>query len=179
MKLLLPLILLTSIACVAQEKDTLVTSTKTIYCKIYAIDDGKLRYNEKGVGKIVSCANVVSCSVPWKQRVDSVNHKNETRPNIINIAKINDSVKYCEIVGIGTFKNVYVTIDIGQKLRTTFFGLAKVSDFLVDKNGQLKTFNSMIDALNFMVQNGWEFVTCYAITESSNENVYHYLLKRK
>ena len=37
-------------------------------------------------------------------------------------------------------------------------------------------FNSMMDALNFMSKNGFEFVDAYAIT-SSNQNVYHYLLR--
>lgn len=181
-KLLLLASLFSCLLSVAQEKDTIVTVSKTIYCKIYAIDDGKLRYNEKGVGKIISCSSIVSCSLPWKHMVDSINHKGDSHPNIIDITKISDSIKYCEIVGIGTFKNVYVTIDFGQKVRTTFFGLAKVSDFIMGKNGKFKSFNSMIDALNFMVQNGWDFVTCYIVTEpgfGTSENVYHYLLKRR
>jgi hypothetical protein len=35
----------------------------------------------------------------------------------------------------------------------------------------------MVDALNFMSANGYEFVDSYAITVS-NRNVYHYLLKK-
>jgi hypothetical protein len=34
----------------------------------------------------------------------------------------------------------------------------------------------MIDALNFMSKNGFEFVNAYAIT-MGNQNVYHYLLR--
>lgn len=38
-------------------------------------------------------------------------------------------------------------------------------------------FNSMIDALNYMGTQGWEFVQAYAIT-MGNTNVYHFLMKR-
>jgi hypothetical protein len=47
-----------------------------------------------------------------------------------------------------------------------------------DENGRMTTFNSMIDALNFMSENGYEFVNAYAIT-ISNQNVYHYMLRKK
>jgi hypothetical protein len=36
----------------------------------------------------------------------------------------------------------------------------------------------MIDALNFMTKNGYEFVQAYALV-LSNQNVYHYLLRKK
>jgi hypothetical protein len=36
----------------------------------------------------------------------------------------------------------------------------------------------MVDALNFMSDNGYEFVTAYAITVG-NSNVYHFLMKKK
>ncbi len=47
-----------------------------------------------------------------------------------------------------------------------------------DKDGKLTTFNSMIDALNFMSKTGYDFVSAYTIT-ISNQNVYHYLLQKK
>ncbi len=36
----------------------------------------------------------------------------------------------------------------------------------------------MIDALNFMTKDGWEFVQAYAFSVGQSGNVYHYLLKR-
>jgi len=36
----------------------------------------------------------------------------------------------------------------------------------------------MIDALNFMSKNEYEFVQAYALTVG-NQNVYHYLMKKK
>lgn len=41
-----------------------------------------------------------------------------------------------------------------------------------------KTFNSMIDGMNYMGQLGWEFVQAYVVT-SGNQNVYRYVLKKK
>ncbi len=43
--------------------------------------------------------------------------------------------------------------------------------------GQI-TFNSMVDALNFMHDNGWEYVNNYAVSVG-NSSVYKYLLKKK
>lgn len=41
-----------------------------------------------------------------------------------------------------------------------------------------KSFNSMIDGMNYMGDRGWEFVQAYVITHG-NQNVYHYVLKKK
>ena len=48
---------------------------------------------------------------------------------------------------------------------------------LVDENGKNITFNSMIDALNYMGKLGWDFEQAYVVTES-NTNVYHWLLSK-
>lgn len=45
-----------------------------------------------------------------------------------------------------------------------------------DDNNNRLVFNSMIDALNFMHVNGFEFVNAYAMA-INNQNVYHYLLR--
>jgi uroporphyrinogen-III synthase len=68
-----------------------------------------------------------------------------------------------------------IQIDFGQ--RTKFFSAGKET-ILKDEEGKALDFNSMIDALNFMSQNGFEFVNAYAITLGS-QNVYHYILKKK
>ncbi len=47
---------------------------------------------------------------------------------------------------------------------------------IMQRSDSFVIFNSMIDALNFMTKNGFEFVDAYAITVD-NQNVYHYLLK--
>ena len=94
--------------------------------------------------------------------------------NGIDINKL-DNVKYCQIVGynVSLFgKKIVITVDYGQKMK---FGQPQQ---IAGQDGDYKTFNSMIHALNFMEENGWQYVNSYSIT-LSNSQVYHYLLKRK
>ena len=80
---------------------------------------------------------------------------------------------YCQIVGTKSILSSKVTIEIdfGQA-RKLFADLRLKNDA-----GKAIKFNSMIDALNYMGAQGWEFVQAYAITVG-NSNVYHYLLKK-
>lgn len=82
---------------------------------------------------------------------------------------------YCEIVGTQKFlsQKVIVQIDYGQEMK--FFSR---NNFMLDPlTGKPISFNSMVDALNYMGQDGWEFVQAYAVTVG-NSNVYHWLLKK-
>jgi len=83
--------------------------------------------------------------------------------------------EYIQIVGAAKLfsKKVNIQIDFGQVDK-----IFKAKDTQIrDKDGKLTTFNSMIDALNFMNKNGYEFVQAYTIT-IQNQNVYHYLMQR-
>lgn len=83
-------------------------------------------------------------------------------------------IEYCQIVGYNKSllgQKIVVTVDYGQK-----FNWFK-SQAIEDKDGKALVFNSMIDALNFMLKNGWEYEHTYAVTTGSS-NVYHYLLKK-
>ncbi|NDW08396.1 hypothetical protein [Dysgonomonas sp. 520] len=89
-------------------------------------------------------------------------------------AQNGDSYVYCELVGTGKFlsSKVNVQVDYGQE--TSYWkGVA----YLKDENGKNKSFNSMVDAMNFMGKQGWEFVQAYVVT-TNNQNVYHWLLKK-
>lgn len=84
-------------------------------------------------------------------------------------------INYVQIVGFNKAifqQKVIITVDYGQK--TKIFE----SQLIKDANGQQKIFNSMIDALNFMEANGWEYVnnTEYSV---GNSRVSHFLLKRR
>jgi len=81
---------------------------------------------------------------------------------------------YSEIVGTAKFMSTKVTIEIsfGQRVKT--FADNRLKD---PQTGKPVVFNSMIDALNYMGKQGWEFTQAYIVTES-NLNVYHYLLKK-
>lgn len=52
---------------------------------------------------------------------------------------------------------------------------------MVDENGNVIVFNSMIDAMNYMGNLGWEFEQAYVVTVGSGSTsslVYHWLLSR-
>ena len=88
----------------------------------------------------------------------------------------NIDVEYIQIVGTSKMLSNKLTIelDFGQEDK-----LFNAKDTQVkDENGKRLEFNSMIDALNFLSKNGYEFVDAYAIT-IGNQNVYHYMLRKK
>ena len=84
-------------------------------------------------------------------------------------------VEYVQIVGRSKLLSTKLTIEIDFGQKTKFFSSGKET-IVKDDNGEKMIFNSMIDALNFMTKNGFEFVNAYAITEDG-QNVYHYLLR--
>jgi hypothetical protein len=83
---------------------------------------------------------------------------------------------YCELVGTSKLMSTKVTVqvDYGEE-KGAFQGNAKIKD---EATGKVQAFNSMVDALNYMGNDGWEFVQAYTVT-SGNINVYHWLLKKK
>ncbi len=82
---------------------------------------------------------------------------------------------YCELVGTQKFmsQKVTVQVDFGQN--------PSANSNLVDESGKKISFNSMVDAMNFMGKFGWEFESAYIVTQgagSSAQNVYHWLLSK-
>lgn len=79
------------------------------------------------------------------------------------------------ILGTSKFLSNKVTIqlDFGQEDKVWVAKDTQVKD----ADGRLTTFNSMVDALNFMSEIGYEFVDAYAITVG-NQNVYHWLMRK-
>ena len=52
---------------------------------------------------------------------------------------------------------------------------------MVDADGKVQEFNSMVDAMNYMGTLGWEFEQAYVVTMGSGagaSNVYHWLLSK-
>ena len=84
---------------------------------------------------------------------------------------------YCQLLGYQKLltSKVKITVDFGQ--HTKLFTFTKKNKMMVDENNKPIVFNSMIDGLNYMGQDGWNFVQAYAITMGST-NVYHYLLRK-
>ncbi|VBB48593.1 conserved exported hypothetical protein [uncultured Paludibacter sp.] len=98
-------------------------------------------------------------------------------------AQTNDSTivasqfQYCEIIGTSGFLTTKVKINVDYGQETSFWNQAAKQKVL-DENGKEIKFNSMVDALNYMGTQGWEFVQAFAVT-MGNTNVYHFLMKRK
>lgn len=82
---------------------------------------------------------------------------------------------YCEIVGSAKAfsKKVTISVDFGNDSK--LFADQKIRD---EATGKAKSFNSMVDALNFMGGNGWELVQAYTVT-TGGANTYHWMLKKK
>lgn len=93
---------------------------------------------------------------------------------LVSIVSAQVKYAYCEIVGTSNFTGTKVTIvvDYGEQVKLT------KPNWIKDDEGKIQKFNSMIDALNYMGDQGWEFVQAYAVTSGSNTHVYHYILKR-
>lgn len=82
-------------------------------------------------------------------------------------------IKYCEIKGYSastTNQRVSIVVDYGQDFK------AFKPQVIRGEDGKPVVFNTMIDALNFMEKNGWEYINSHAV---AGAGVYNYLLKRK
>jgi len=95
----------------------------------------------------------------------------------VNNVPIKDiNVEYIQIVGTSKLMSNKVTIEIDFGQENNYWTNKDVQ--VKDENGKNVTFNSMIDALNFMSKQGYGFVQAYAITVN-NQNVYHFLMKKE
>lgn len=52
-----------------------------------------------------------------------------------------------------------------------------VSEVPKEKKIKTKTYSSMMEAMNYMSKNGWEFIQAYVVTKD-NQNVYRWILKK-
>lgn len=85
----------------------------------------------------------------------------------------NQQYIYCKIVGYAARINkVEVRIDFGQEVDR------RADRFFLDENGERVKFNSMIDALNRLAEDGWEFVQAYVVIDDGDSTV-HWVLKRE
>ena len=87
------------------------------------------------------------------------------------------NAEYVQIMGAPVLlKNkLRILIDFGQFSRS----LSTKDQVIVDSEGKRMQFNSMIEALNFMSANGYEFVQAYGVSISNNEIEHYYLLRKK
>ena len=84
---------------------------------------------------------------------------------------------YCELVGVqGLFtKKFNISVDFGQESK--LFS----NEALVDEKGKAISFNTMVDAMNYMSKHGWEFEQAYIVTigtDSTASHYYHWVLSK-
>lgn len=85
---------------------------------------------------------------------------------------------YCELLGTAanlSGTKVKVQVDFGE-VKNSWGNDGR--DFLVDASGNDIKFNSMVDAMNYMSQFGWECVQTYVVTVGGS-NVIHWLLAKE
>lgn len=82
---------------------------------------------------------------------------------------------YCQIVGTQKFLSNKCTVEVDYGQEKDMWAWKGQS--LVDENGEKLVFNSMVDAMNFMGELGWEFQDAYVITVGQ-QHVYHWLLAK-
>ena len=82
---------------------------------------------------------------------------------------------YCQIVGTGRLMSNKVTIEIDFGQFRSIWEDNRLKD---PATGNRIVFNGMIDALNFMGKQGWEFVQAYAFSQGNSPAVYHFLMKK-
>lgn len=89
---------------------------------------------------------------------------------------LNDmDVTYIELLGVNTSLigvKMKIYVDYGQKVK--LFKPSKITT----KDGKVKKFNTMMDALNFFYKNGWEFVQFSQGTLNGKLRI-SYLLKKR
>ena len=94
---------------------------------------------------------------------------------VVDGTNINDlDIKYVELVGqskLLSLTKIKVFVDYGQDFSWK-------QQAIKNTEGRIEAFNSMIDALNFMDANGWEYVSNYLIN-NNGELTYKFLLHKK
>lgn len=85
-------------------------------------------------------------------------------------------VKYMQLVFTSKMLSSKVTVDIdyGQQVNVSNYDDIQ----LLDEKGNKIVFKSTVDGLNFMDAHGYEYMDAFVVT-NGNQNVYHFLLKRK
>lgn len=99
---------------------------------------------------------------------DSVADSTATKRVFAQIMGINKNV-----LGIGN----KITVEIDFGLENFFWGRDGRNE-VIDENGKEKKFNTMVDAMNFMGERGWEYEDSYVIS-FGNQRVIHFLLSKE
>src|SRR3954468_19540877 len=81
--------------------------------------------------------------------------------------------QYCQIIATPRLFSNKVTIDIDFGEEKSFWRDTRLKTY----DGKFKMFNSIIDALNFMGQEGWIFIDSYPV-HNNQSDIYHFGFKK-
>lgn len=84
--------------------------------------------------------------------------------------------QYCEMTAMQKLLSKKVTIDIDNGEERKFFSFKDTR--VKDEIGKVKSFNSVVDALNYMGRLGWKLVNAFPVLENG-QNIYHYVFCRE
>jgi hypothetical protein len=85
-----------------------------------------------------------------------------------------EKYQYCMIVGKQKILSTKVIIEVDYGQKQGIWGVPTHRD----DDGKVQSFNSMMDALNYMGEQGWEFVQAIMLGEGGNY-VYRFIMRRK
>lgn len=81
--------------------------------------------------------------------------------------------KYCQIIATPRLLSNKVTIEIDLGAENSFWADNRLRNY----DGTLRKFNTIIDAMNFMGQEGWVFINAYPVY-NGNITIYHFAFKK-
>lgn len=84
---------------------------------------------------------------------------------------------YCEMIGSGSpsGRSIKISFDFGEQ---KYYYKASTDNQIVDNNGKVIEFSSMINALNYMADRGWRLHTAFsaAVKGQGGAETYRYIL---
>ena len=83
---------------------------------------------------------------------------------------------YCEIIATQKFMNpnkTAIELDMGQE--RSYWKDNRLRD---EVSGKIKSFNSRMDAVNYLAEQGWELANTF-VSDNGNQYTYHYIMRRK
>lgn len=89
----------------------------------------------------------------------------------VDTAKIE---QYCAVVATPRLLSSRVTIDIDYGESRSVWK----DNRLKTEEGRVKKFNTVIDALNYMGNNGWQLVNAFPISTGTNTYSYNYVFRK-
>ena len=87
-----------------------------------------------------------------------------------------DSVKveqFCQIIAVPRLFSNKVTIDVDFGDKKNYWSETRIKN----SEGEVKKFNTIIDAMNYMGKLGWSFINAYPV-HAANTEIFHFAFRK-